>query len=114
MWERQKLYFRGQEDSLIQLKIKELEQLVQKGKITNLDIEQTPSITPKGWEKFYQASPEDQKEALERYEAIKPYLEGKKPEIETRSPRTIRERMRKISEGTTDRGVWLFRIIVSP
>lgn len=82
---------RGQQDSLIQLKIKELEQLVQKGKITSLDIEQTPSITPKGWEKFYQASPEDQKEALERYEAIKPYLEGKKPEIETRSPRTIRD-----------------------
>ena len=43
------------------------------------------------WQQFYKASPEDQAEALRRYETIKPYLDGTPPETETVSSRTIRD-----------------------
>jgi putative transposase len=85
------IIFRGEQDNLIQLKRSEFETLVQQRKITNLQLDQPKTITPEGWNKFYQASPEDQAEALRRYEVIKPYLEGEKPEHEDISLRTIRD-----------------------
>lgn len=84
------IIFRGEQENLIQLKRSECETLVQQGKITNLQLDQPKTITSEGWNKFYKASPEDQAEALHRYEVIKPYLQGEKPEHEDISPRTIR------------------------
>jgi putative transposase len=84
------IILRGDEDNLIQLSRSEFETLVQQGKITSLELNQPPGITPEGWNRFYAASPEDQSEALRRYEVIKPYLAGKKPINEVISPRTIR------------------------
>lgn len=81
---------RGEQENLIQLKKLEFEILVKQGKITNIQLKQPLAITSSGWNKFYQASPEDQAEALCRYEAIKPYLQGEKPELENVSLRTIR------------------------
>ena len=83
--------FRGEQENLIQLKRSEFENLVQQGKITNLTSDEPKAISSEGWEKFYKASPEDQAEALRRYEVIKPYLEGEKREYEVISPRTIRD-----------------------
>jgi putative transposase len=85
------IIFRGEQENLIQLKRLEFETLVRQGKIKNLQLDQPKTITPEGWNKFYKASPEDQAEALCRYEAIKPYLDGEKPEQENISLRTIRD-----------------------
>ena len=91
------IIFRGEQENLIQLKRSEFETLVQQGKITacrhltNLKSDEPKTISDEGWDKFYKASPEDQAEALRRYEIIKPYLEGIKPEYEVISPRTIRD-----------------------
>lgn len=85
------IIFRGELGNLIQLQISEVESLIQKGQITASSLELEKTITEKGWNKFYQASLEDQAEALNRYQAIKPYLEGEKPEEEEHSPRTIRD-----------------------
>ena len=85
------IMFRGEKENLIQLKRSEFEALVQQGKITNLTSNEPQTISSEGWEKFYKASPEDTAEALRRYEVIKPYLAGIKPEKEIISPRTIRD-----------------------
>lgn len=84
------IILRGEQENLIQLKKSEFEILVKQGKINNLQLNQPNIISVKGWNKFYQASPEDQAEALSRYEAIKPYLQGEKPELENIPLRTIR------------------------
>ncbi|MDJ0900452.1 MAG: TnsA endonuclease N-terminal domain-containing protein [Xenococcus sp. MO_188.B8] len=80
----------GEKDEPIVLKRQVFEELVHRGKITNLQTQRMESIQKEAWEKFQMASPEDQAEALCRYEAIKPYLEGNPPENETTSRRTIR------------------------
>ncbi|MEL6442349.1 MAG: DDE-type integrase/transposase/recombinase [Cyanobacteria bacterium J06621_8] len=85
------IILRGEQENLIQLKRLEFEALVQQGKIANLKSDQPKTISSEGWDKFYKASPEDQAEALRRYEVIKPYLEGAKREYEVISPRTIRD-----------------------
>lgn len=85
------IILRGEQENLIQLKHSEFTILVQQGKITNLTSNKPKTISDEGWQKFYQASPEDQAKALHRYEVIKPYLQGKKREKEVISPRTIRD-----------------------
>ncbi|MDJ0719530.1 MAG: DDE-type integrase/transposase/recombinase [Prochloraceae cyanobacterium] len=85
------IILRGEQEKLIQLKRSEFEILVHQGKITNLKFDRPKTISSEGWDKFYKASPEDQAEALRRYQVIKPYLEGEKPEYEVISPRTIRD-----------------------
>ena len=77
-------------DSPVVLKRQLFEGLVHQGKITNLQTQKTDSIQEEAWEIFQMASPEDQAEALCRYEIIKPYLEGNPPENKTTSKRTIR------------------------
>lgn len=77
-------------DEPVILKRQVFEKLVHQGKITNLQIQKTESIQEEAREIFQMASPEDQAEALCRYEIIKPYLEGNPPEHETTSRRTIR------------------------
>ncbi|MGK7898908.1 MAG: TnsA endonuclease N-terminal domain-containing protein, partial [Xenococcus sp. (in: cyanobacteria)] len=76
---------------LINVKTSELENLVRQGKITNLQSPVLESNQTEVWQQFYKASPEDQAEALRRYETIKPYLDGVPPETETVSSRTIRD-----------------------
>ena len=76
---------------LINVKISELENLVRQGKIISLQSPALESNQEEAWQKFHQASPEDQAEALHRYETIKPYLDGTPPETETVSSRTIRD-----------------------
>lgn len=76
---------------LINVKTSELENLVLQGKITSLQSPDTESNQDEAWQKFYKASPEDQAEALYRYETIKPYLDCTPPETETVSSRTIRD-----------------------
>lgn len=86
------IILRGEQEALIQLKPEEFEALVRQGKIINLQSHPKKTISSEAWEKFYRASPEDQAEALHRYEIIKPYLEdGQKRDNETTSARTIRD-----------------------
>lgn len=68
-----------------------LENLVRQGKVTSFQSQNTVTIRQEAWQQFHQASPEDQAEALHRYETIKPYLNGTPPESETVSSRTIRD-----------------------
>ncbi|MBD2345544.1 TnsA endonuclease N-terminal domain-containing protein [Anabaena subtropica] len=77
-------------EQLIQLKKTLFLNLVQQGKIKSLQKVEIPDIKAESWEQFYQASPEDQIEALRRYKAIEPYLNENPPENETVSERTIR------------------------
>ncbi|MEC4813047.1 MAG: DDE-type integrase/transposase/recombinase [Scytonema sp. PMC 1069.18] len=77
-------------EQLIQLKKTLFLSLVQQAKIKSLQKSETPDIKTESWEQFYTASPEDQAEALRRYKAIEPYLNGNPPENETVSQRTIR------------------------
>ncbi|WP_107670688.1 DDE-type integrase/transposase/recombinase [Cyanothece sp. BG0011] len=81
---------RDEDEKFIVLKLEEIEALIKQGTITYL-APQTPSINSEAWEQFYQASPEDQSEALRRYQVIEPYLRGEKRENETTSARTIRD-----------------------
>ena len=73
------------------------EDLVCQGKIIGLPSTDTSSIKEEAWQNFQKASLEDQAEALRRYEAIKPYLNGSPPETETVSSRTIRDWRAKYS-----------------
>lgn len=86
-----KITLRGEEEKLITLRREQFESLVKQGKITNLSSKPQTNITAYAWDKFYQASPQDQAEALRRYEIIKPYLQGHKPDKETTPARTIRD-----------------------
>ncbi|MEL7244809.1 MAG: TnsA endonuclease N-terminal domain-containing protein, partial [Cyanobacteria bacterium J06573_2] len=86
-----KITIKGEEDKLIELKREQFESLVKQGKITNLSPKPQQTITAYAWDKFYQASPQDQAEALRRYKTIKPYLQGHKPSDETTPARTIRD-----------------------
>jgi transposase InsO family protein len=85
------LVLSGENEQLIQLKRLAFENLIKQGKITSLQTQEKPSISSQSWERFYKASPEDQEEALRRYNAIEPYLQGKTPKNETVSERTIRD-----------------------
>ncbi len=85
------LVLRGENEQLIELKRVAFENLIKQGKITSLQTQEKPSISSPSWERFYQASPEDQEEALRRYNVIEPYLQGKTPENPTVSERTIRD-----------------------
>ncbi|HBQ99296.1 MULTISPECIES: TnsA endonuclease N-terminal domain-containing protein [unclassified Roseofilum] len=85
------IILRGEQERLIQLRRAELETLVWQGKITSPQVESHTTVSSEAWNKFYQASPEDQTEALRRYEVIQPYLEGQKRDNETTSARTIRD-----------------------
>ena len=76
---------------LINVKQSELENLIRQGKITSLQSQAFMSIQEEAWQKFHKASPEDQAEALHRYEIIKPYLDSTPPETATVSSRTIRD-----------------------
>ncbi|MEO0936480.1 MAG: integrase, partial [Cyanobacteria bacterium J06641_2] len=62
-----KITLRGEEDKLITLRPEQFENLVKQGKITNLSSKPQQTITTYAWDKFYQASPQDQAEALRRY-----------------------------------------------
>jgi transposase InsO family protein len=73
------LVLSGENEQLIQLKRLAFENLIKQGKITSLQTQEKPSISSQSWERFYKASPEDQEEALRRYNAIEPYLQGKTP-----------------------------------
>lgn len=86
-----KITLRGEEDKLIELKQEQFKNLVKQGKITNVSSKPQQTITTYAWDKFYQASPQDQAEALRRYKTIKPYLQGHKSSPETTPARTIRD-----------------------
>lgn len=80
----------AENNQLIELKKTVFENLVRQGKITSLQTPEKSAISSESWQRFYQASPEDQTEALERYKTIQPYLNGHPPENETIPLRTIR------------------------
>ena len=65
--------------------------LVNQGKVTSFKNQEKDNTQQEAWHKFQQASPEDQAEALHRYETIKPYLDCTPPDTETVSSRTIRD-----------------------
>ena len=79
---------------LLQLTKDELDNIFRQGKITQPSTSTTPysesQIQADAWQNFRQASPDDQAEALRRYEIIEPYLRGNPPQNETTSLRTIR------------------------
>lgn len=75
---------------LLQLGHSELENLIKQGKVTSPVL--TKDLRPdNGLQKFLQASPEDQEEALRRYRVIEPYLQGTPPTTESTPMRTIRD-----------------------
>jgi putative transposase len=80
----------AENNQLIELKKAVFENLVRQGKIKSLQNPEKSAISSESWQRFYQASPEDQTEALERYKTIEPYLNGHPPEKETIPARTIR------------------------
>jgi transposase InsO family protein len=82
---------RGESENLISLKIEEVEALIQRGKIRVFSSQTPSTVNAQAWQQFYQASPEDQAEALRRYQIIEPYLKGENRENETTSFRTIRD-----------------------
>ncbi|HLO52154.1 MAG TPA: heteromeric transposase endonuclease subunit TnsA [Kamptonema sp.] len=84
------ILLRAEDAQLIELKKTEFENLVRQGKIKNLQTQER-QIGAESWERFHQASPEDQAEALRRYKAIEPYLNGQPPKNETVPERTIRD-----------------------
>ena len=81
----------GENNQLIQLKKPVFENLVRQGKITSIQTAKKPTISSESWQRFYQASPEDQAEALRRYKAIEPYLNGQPTENEAIPARTLRD-----------------------
>lgn len=85
------IILRSEESKLIELHRKELETLIQQGKISSLQSENKKDINTEAWDSFYKASPKDQAEALRRYEIIEPYLQGRQREHEITSARTIRD-----------------------
>jgi putative transposase len=85
------IVLRGEDEHIIEIKKTEFENLIQQGKIVNLTKNEELGISQEAWTRFQKASPQDQEEALRRYKAIEPYLNGRPPEIETVSKRTIRD-----------------------
>jgi putative transposase len=85
------IVLRGDDEHIIELKKTEFEKLIQQGKIVNLSKNKDLGISQEAWARFQKASPQDQEEALRRYKVIEPYLNGRPPEIETVSERTIRD-----------------------
>lgn len=81
----------GENNQLIELKKAAFESLVRQGKIRSLQTLENPVISSESWQRFYQASPQDQAEAIRRYKAIEPYLNGQIPEKEEISARTLRD-----------------------
>src|SRR5258708_183242 len=75
---------------LIELPRDTFKGLIKVGKITGLDDPQPASASAEEVQKILTSDKEDLKKALERYYAIKPYLEGYPPENDTTSDRTIR------------------------
>jgi hypothetical protein len=86
-----KVILRGA-NGLIRWTHKEFQQLIKQEDITNLQIEETASLEPAGWEYFLQAAPEALADANRRYDIIKPYLNGQIPPSEgtDTSERTLR------------------------
>jgi putative transposase len=78
---------------LLQLTRVELENMIGQGKIIqhSNSAASTSQTQADAWQNFRQASPEDQAEALRRYEIIEPYLQGNLPQHESTSLRTIRD-----------------------
>ncbi|MGL6340152.1 MAG: TnsA endonuclease N-terminal domain-containing protein, partial [Waterburya sp.] len=89
------------------------EDLVCQGKIVGIQSTNKASIKEEAWQKFQKASSEDQEEALRRYEAVKPYLNGTPPEIETASARTIRDWKKKYLEAQEKHGCGLIGLLSS-
>lgn len=87
------------------------EDLVRQGKIIGVQITDTASIKEETWQKFQKVSPEDQEEALRRYEAVKPYLDGTFPETEIVSTRTIRDWKKKYLESQKIYGCGLIGLL---
>jgi putative transposase len=89
---------------LIELPRNTFEGLIKVGKITSLDKPQLPSASAEEVQKILASDKTDLKEALKRYTAIKPYLEGRLPEEETISDRTIRYWKAKYRESELTHG----------
>ncbi|MFB2893294.1 Mu transposase C-terminal domain-containing protein [Aerosakkonemataceae cyanobacterium BLCC-F50] len=94
----------GENNQLRQLTKPVFENLVRQGKIKSVQTPQKPAISSESWQRFYQASPEDQAEALCRYKAIEPYLNGQPIENETIPARTLRHWKAKYLAALTQHG----------
>lgn len=81
----------GEDNRTISLHRDTFDDLVRQGKIKSLKTQEKANISAESWERFHKASPEDQAEALRRYKAIEPYLQGRKPaEVTPGQERSIR------------------------
>ncbi|PSF37983.1 integrase [Aphanothece hegewaldii CCALA 016] len=86
-----KIILKG-EQGIIRWTHAEFQQLVELGEINNLQTENHTTLDEDGWQYFLEASPKALETANERYEIIKPYLDGEvysSQECDT-SERTIR------------------------
>ncbi|PSF37603.1 integrase [Aphanothece hegewaldii CCALA 016] len=102
---------RFEDEKLIQLKRYELEKLIHKGEVKSLEAEQSFNPDKDAWERFYQARPEDQEEALRRYQIIEPYLKGEKRNDETTPARTIRDWKAKYKAAQQKYGCGYLRLL---
>ncbi len=70
-----KIILRG-EQGIIRWTHAEFQQLVELGEITQLQTEENNQLEEEGWQYFVEASPKALETASQRYEAIKPLLDG--------------------------------------
>jgi putative transposase len=68
--------------------------LVKEGKILGVATEAGPGMSVDAWNLFMQASPRDQKDAVQRHDIIRPYLDGHPPADDETPGRTIRRWVR--------------------
>ena len=87
------------------------ENLVRQGKIIGVQTTDIASIKEEAWQRFQKASLEDRKEALRRYEVVKPYLNGTPPVTETVSARTIRDWKKKYLKAQAEQGCGLIGLL---
>lgn len=70
-----KIILRG-EQGIIRWTYTEFQQLVELGEISSLQTEKNNNLDEEGWQYFIEASPKALETANQRYEAIKPFLDG--------------------------------------
>lgn len=85
------IWLRSTNQKMIKLSPPEFRMLVEKGAIVGSKTEDRAGLSTQARELLAKASPEDLKTANDRYQIIRPVLEGQRPADTGTSPRTIRD-----------------------
>jgi len=76
---RNETTFMSEQGHIVALPNATFEALVKEGKILGVATEAGPGMSVDAWNLFMQASPRDQKDAVQRHDIIRPYLDGHPP-----------------------------------